>query len=795
MAEIDIKEGMKINTVTLDNTTTATSLDGSDIIAVASGTKLKHITYDDFSAPFQTGIDNATPSTVPAAGITTYNVGQSGTYTNFLDGVGDPIVITSDLLEDGIVQLRKENGFWVVRTIPVGNQATINNLDNALTEKYILALELGGLNTNGNNVAATTRARTQGYYSVKAGGQYKITLVNATFGVALVCGYSDSAFVQLITQSGGIFTIPSGITRIRASFQKSPNTQDITQAEIDAATVTLISPDYYDIDGLNKSASNGDAAYNDLQDIKYNYHQNKFELGGINLSNGNDANNNIRLRTVSKQDITPGVYNIENIPDGFVLVSYFRYLDGVFVNSVTGNPVVTITEGVHNQVKLQFSKTNATDVITQEEADAFVVNLFNNNESPLLPYVRKIEDNSNDDPGFDEFTDRIIVGNDLYIVDEDNLQLFSHSMCGNEDYEGNFSIQSNNADAPVSRYFNRDLVLENAMFSDGHSVRISNKLKNTMSLYYKNVNVHKVAKSTLTGKTADVIIIGDSITDGVTSAQAVTPYIAAVLQGWGTNIAYFGTMADSEYKNEGRSSWEYSTLIGRRTQFGTDVYAPSDSTTAPLASNPFIKVATSQQILDHPEWVFECTPTVTPGTGVARELNYTDSQAAGTYAGDYYTLDFARYVQNNLSNSLNPSNKLIVVCALGFNDLNHNNENAQSITDALQGMQVLYDRVKAYRSDAIVAFVPIVIVNEDNNYAKYCSWIEQAITQAASLGAELIPVWQHVDRYLAYNYSTTVALDSPATTVKGTSTDVIHPMVFGAKQYANSVSNYIANKL
>lgn len=57
---------------------------------------------------------NANPSSTPTPGIDTYNANVAGTYTNF-----GGLVVTSDDLEEGKVQLRRTDGVWSKNIIPI----------------------------------------------------------------------------------------------------------------------------------------------------------------------------------------------------------------------------------------------------------------------------------------------------------------------------------------------------------------------------------------------------------------------------------------------------------------------------------------------------------------------------------------------------------------------------------------------------------------------------------------------------------------------------------------------------
>ena len=494
---------------------------------------------------------------------------------------------------------------------------------------------------------------------------------------------------------------------------------------------------------------------------------------------GGDPSKKYYLKTFAKNRTSNGFYYIIIEEEGHDHITGVAFYNTALVENPSGVNIVNLAEsdnsGITGKVWIDWNKI--TGVYTVPVAYTIA-------QTQLSSIVHNTSD------GFSESEDRIIVGDKLYLVDEDNLQLFKHSILTSEGYSGSLGIQSQFSD-----YFDFSIRLRASELTNAGTLKIFNKLKNNSNLYFKNTSIQKVTRASVSGKTAELFIFGDSITDGVSAPQAVTPYVReSLVNNWGAAPTFRGLRSDI-YANEGRSSWEFAILIGLRTEYSGTVYVTSENSDSSLSKNPFLKVATPLQISTNPEWCFENTPSTNGGTaGVARELNYTESQAIGTYAGDYYTFDFERYVNTNIG-GIDSGKKLIVTCALGFNDLNHNGESEQSKNDVLLGMEIFYNRIIQFDADAVVGFAPIIAVNENNNWPAYANLIEMAIKKANELGADIIPVWQHVDRYLCYEFDTSEVLSADNNSRKGTASDSVHPGVVGAKQYANVLSNYIANKL
>lgn len=395
--------------------------------------------------------------------------------------------------------------------------------------------------------------------------------------------------------------------------------------------------------------------------------------------------------------------------------------------------------------------------------------------------------------------DFLLVSKELYTVEGSFIPLYRNSIITRQYSTGShIGVSVNNSlTNPIVRYMGDSLTLQASEVSNNDTVEVFQFFDSDNNKYYRTATLKKKSLASLSGASGQAIVFGDSITD-----FNLLPSIATPLTSWGANVSFKGLRSDGGIANEGRSSWELAILIGLRTQYSSTVYRPSDTTDDGLQYNPFIKIASPTDIANHPTWCFENTPSTNGATsGKDREKNYTESQASGGYSGDYYIFDFARYNSTNLSGSISSGNTLVAVCNLGFNDLNHNNGSAQSITDALLAMEIFASQVLSFKSDATVIFCPTLVVNRANtNWTAMVSWMQQASKKVDALKVSLsgdircfYPM-QHVDRCAAYNYSTNVQDVSAINDSKvGSISDDLHPGELGQKQIGFPLACLIAN--
>ena len=407
---------------------------------------------------------------------------------------------------------------------------------------------------------------------------------------------------------------------------------------------------------------------------------------------------------------------------------------------------------------------------------------------------------------------RLLIAPEMYLINEMPLPLYKRSIISEESNlqrDANVFIGRLDTGSPYMRHINHDYLIDPAEMAA--SMRIAMRLRDgtyakEIYAYYKDVAINKIAGGTISGKVASVLIMGDSMTDG----ELASIVKAKLNTDLGTDLAFIGLRSYGGANHEGRSSWEYGHMIGLRTNYdSTHAVTPYLSgTDGSLYLNPFVHVATAEELLANPTWCFENSIGAGGYTyGKLKELNYTESQAIGTYDGDYYTLSIVDYVANH---SITVGDKLILISNLGFNDLNHNDGSEASILQALLGIEVLIGRMAEYATANPTKSVHLGIsilmcVQIHNKWAAFSSYLERAIVLIQDLKVDyedvtnleicIVPIWQHVSREWAYGFTGEAGWNEDNDTIKAAPSDALHPGTMGKKQEANVCVGFIANKL
>src|SRR5690606_3287770 len=102
-------------------------------------------------------------------------------------------------------------------------------------------------------------------------------------------------------------------------------------------------------------------------------------------------------------------HSFKNIKDGYVLNRIYRYKDGVYYNATSESPGTTFIPNhtVYNQIRAVWSKTNNTEIITNEELNDFSFNLV---DDSLEYKITEIAKNTSKIPVLESVVDDIRYG-------------------------------------------------------------------------------------------------------------------------------------------------------------------------------------------------------------------------------------------------------------------------------------------------------------------------------------------------------------------------------------------------
>ena len=139
---------------------------------------------------------------------------------------------------------------------------------------------------------------------------------------------------------------------------------------------------------------------------------------------------------------------------------------------------------------------------------------------------------------------RLLLPNDIYFLDEDKVPIYMRSIVSDETLLDSMKLYVGKIDTnfPFLKRVWENIEILPSDFDD--SLRIASKYGKTYTQeikgYYKDLSVHKTKTSDLTGKTATVILSGDSITD-----YDISGYVNKKFLDKGITLSFQGTVSDN----------------------------------------------------------------------------------------------------------------------------------------------------------------------------------------------------------------------------------------------------------
>lgn len=283
----------------------------------------------------------------------------------------------------------------------------------------------------------------------------------------------------------------------------------------------------------------------------------------------------------------------------------------------------------------------------------------------------------------------------------------------------------------------------------------------------KTITIHSVQSNANNGKSIKYQALGDSLTN-----RGVAKHTSSKLNEYGVTTTCIGTMNNSGVKGEGREAWTYSNYVGRNNKFLNDGSAITPLTSkgdGSLKTNPFIRLATSTDKTNHPDWCFR-------NTGSKWELSYSEDSDK---SGDFYIFDYANYLSVQGLDSPD-----IITIGLSTNDISTYGS-SKDIVSCTEGLNIMIKQIKSALPNVKIGIIPTPVCRvHPNNVGRRkrdILWANSCMTQVSDLKSTysnlyIVPVWMHMSRYGIYQDS-----------------DIIHWGPVGYYQYKNVVASWIMN--
>ena len=229
---------------------------------------------------------------------------------------------------------------------------------------------------------------------------------------------------------------------------------------------------------------------------------------------------------------------------------------------------------------------------------------------------------------------KILVGEDLYMINGEELPIYSSSMFV-EDVEGvkpAISYNKNNDSmSPRTEFFNENILVNPDVLGDKVKLVASDKY-NTHGYLMKEVKANKVSSTNKQNQKIKILCLGDDLINDKTAY-----YVKTKLTSLGVTPTMLGTMVNSQVYGEGRDGWLYSTFVGasgRGVREGK-VTPQTSKGTSSILLNPFVRIANADDKANKPNNCYRSTGSY------AEKSYYSDTDKNGAF----YIFDFAKYLE------------------------------------------------------------------------------------------------------------------------------------------------------
>lgn len=294
---------------------------------------------------------------------------------------------------------------------------------------------------------------------------------------------------------------------------------------------------------------------------------------------------------------------------------------------------------------------------------------------------------------------------------------------------------------------------------------------------YKEIT--RIYKGLTTGHAATLklMTIGDSLTQGNGSTNyAPMALIKDKFVDYGIAVQPCGTFNQddgrgirSDIISEGRGYWNYKCFVGKDSSpYGQPITISTGTGLTSKFENPFLRLATTQDKTDHPDWCFTnsvANPADPDGVSYATNPAYTN----------YYIFDFAYYLTRH--SVIIPD---VITIALGINDWQE--PGTINVDDEYLSMQIMYKQIRAALPNVPIMLIPtngIFPTDQTQWETEMFQLLERIITyietqQATDLKLHLCPIYQHVARFNAYNTDSGIATINTWNNIKQATMSDVH---------------------
>lgn len=335
--------------------------------------------------------------------------------------------------------------------------------------------------------------------------------------------------------------------------------------------------------------------------------------------------------------------------------------------------------------------------------------------------------------------DKILAGDSIYMIAEEELPIYESSMLINTVEGVKTAISYNKKDdimSPRTEFFTGSILLDD---NKGSKISlIAYDKYNTHSYLSKEVNIKRVQSTYKTNTDIKILCLGDNLINDKTAL-----YVKNKLASFDARPEMIGTMINNGVYSEGRAGWFYSTFVGasgRGIEEGK-INPQLNKGVSTILLNPFLRVANADDKANQPNNCYR-------SSGAYIEKNYYNDTDKN---GAFYIFDFAKYIE--VQGITEPD---VVVIAIKPEMVNVFTNDVVS-TNMIY-MRQLVSGIRAALPNAYIALIPQygACTIDDNNWKITSEMVTETIKYVNELNDNKIKVlsaWLHMNRELGTEFT------------------------------------------
>ena len=356
---------------------------------------------------------------------------------------------------------------------------------------------------------------------------------------------------------------------------------------------------------------------------------------------------------------------------------------------------------------------------------------------------------------YDKVVDRAIYTNKLFVFDDEPLLIYKESLFVDitSSKKCNVSILSTTQKG-LQRLDVQNPTLINSSSLGLTAEIIIEQTDDKNITVKKTINVQKANKLSKIGLSRNILMFGDSLTQGNNTIVSSPIYqVKNRIEALGMVANMVGSFnietqaADSigNYRGEGRGFWQYLNFVGMGNSPYGQLITPKLTGGGTLKfQNPFLRLATNSDYTLRPTWCFR-------NTGVQNELSY---QSDPIKTGNFYIFDFANYL--TVQNVPTPD---IITIALGTNDWQESLSN--DLNKSVLACEIMVTKIREALPGVKILIVPAnaLSISRIEWNTHFAILAEKIITKIETLfsadsNIHTLPLFAHSSRWASVQTAT-----------------------------------------